>query len=144
MLYAITFCFADQDSETFKRAIVKETKCGLERKADPDFEEGTYSVCHQKLREKMEAGGTLFFRTTWRDEPYIIGYFDIAERKEGEYGPVLIAKKRVCINYRLPVSFLILDKLAPNSLYFKHLLYKTMPQVVNYAPGRQYKILEEE
>lgn len=144
MLYAITFCFSDQNSNKFKRGIIQKTKCGLERKVDPDFEKGTYSVCHQKLREKMEVGGTLFFRTTWHDEPYIIGYFDIGEKVKGEYGPILIAKKKVCVDYDLSISIMTLEKIAPGFPHFSYILHKTMPQIVNYALGRQYKVLNEE
>jgi hypothetical protein len=105
----IVYCYSDQRISIFRQGIIDN-----QRKTDPNFSNGTYSVCQLKLRKVIEPEDVLFFRTAWKDKPYIIGYFIIGNKKLGEYGPVLIAKERICINYNLPITEEIIRFLRPD------------------------------
>lgn len=145
MLSAITFCFSDPSSEIFKRGIIRETKSGIERKAYLNFEKGTYSVCHQTPREKIESGGTLFFRTTCRDDFYIIDYFEISEKRDGEFGKILVAKNRVCIDFNLHINHELLVFLRPGLKIDLLPAKRSWVQYVNYTLGyKKHIVLNEE
>lgn len=141
----LTYCYCDQDSEKFEREWVK-SEGKLWQKTDPNFQEGTYSECHQRLREKIQTGDYLFFRTNWRSVPYIIGYFLIGNKeKQDEFeGPQLIAKDRLCIDFNLHLNKELVEMINPEARN----LYKNVrswAEGVNFALGfRQYKKLNEE
>ncbi len=120
----ITYCFSDWEADSFKRAPMKirdgersevpqhGSLEGLVEgedyylKPDPDFDELTYGICHRKLREKIQPGDYLFFRTNHRDQQFIIGYFRVADKVEGDRGPVLIAdpERSRCIDFDFKLS----------------------------------------
>ncbi len=103
----ITSCFSSWQSDTFKRGICaivrgKRTDRAIRRwlksrekegkhwyrKADPDFDDFTYSRCHRTLRRILCSGDVLFFRTLWRGDPYLIGFFRITGKTGPSENPV--------------------------------------------------------
>lgn len=129
----LTYCYCKQDSARFEK---------LDEKVDPDFQKGTYSICHHDIRERIQIGDFLFLRTNWRDTPYIIGYYEISKKCDGRFGPVLVAKNRICINFNLEINPELLEFLRPGkSSKPKNISWA---QYVNYALGhRKYIVLEE-
>lgn len=135
----ITYCFSDWEADTFKRAPMvmrdgKRTDTPLHGsldtlvegedyyiKPDPDFDGLTYSRCHRKLREQIQPGDYLFFRTNYRDRQFLIGYFRIQEKLGGEKGPVLIADpdESRCVDFSCELSgenWEIVEKLNPRAI----------------------------
>jgi hypothetical protein len=76
------------------------------RKQDPDFIKGTYSRCHRALRKTLRVGDLLFFRTLWRNNPYLIGYFKITEKKGDLENPVCVTDvtQSKCVDFLIPIS----------------------------------------
>ncbi len=132
----LTYCYCKQNLEKFEK---------LDEKTDPNFQEGTYSECHNDIRERIQLGDYLFLRTNWRQEPYIIGYYEISEKHEGEFGKILIAKNRVCIDFNLYIDQELLAFLRPGLKIELKPEEMSWAQYVNYTLGhRKYIILNEE
>ncbi len=142
----LTYCYCDQDSEKFERGWVKD-EGNLWQKTDPNFQERTYSECHLKLREKIQIGDYLFFRTNWRRAPYIIGYFLIGDKKKQEEfeGPRLIAKERLCIDFNFQIDAELLTFLSPRLKMAPKPEKMSWAQYVNNTLGcRKDIVLNEE
>lgn len=133
----LTYCYCKQNSEKFER---------LDEKIDPNFKEGKYSVCHRDIRERIQVGDFLFLRTNWRNCPYLVGYYEISEKYKGKFGPVLLAKNRICVDFNLPIDAEILHYLRPELKIDNYESKRiSWAQYVNYALGhRKYIVLGEE
>ncbi|MEW6617432.1 MAG: hypothetical protein AB1333_03390 [Patescibacteria group bacterium] len=157
MVGIITPCFSDQNKSTFERGIMRISANGKRTndpflgslakkkegvnyyiKKDPDFKNGTYSVCHQGLRRVIRPGDYLFFRTLWRGRQYLIGYFFIKEKSGSDpKNPVLVAdlKKSKLVHFSIPITSKIVKKINPK---FSEEKFKTRHpnQVINEFLGR--------
>lgn len=100
-----------------RRSLKKEEQEGIDYyiKADPDFAQGTYSVCHRKMRQVMQVGDVLFFRTLWRGQQYLVGYFLVREKRGMSDDPILVAdsKKSVLVHFKVPVTIKLAQKINP-------------------------------
>jgi hypothetical protein len=156
----ITTCFADWQSDTFRRGIMavrndKRTNTQIRRalrsdevegvhwyrKTDPDFEQFTYRKCHRGLRQVLEVGDTLFFRTLWRGKPYIIGYMVIAGKSGPANDPVCHADRSIShlIDFRLPVTMGLVRRLNPRARALRRCDFNHW---VNARLGRNYLCLQ--
>jgi len=132
----LTYCYCRQDSEKFEK---------LEEKTDPNFKEGTYTECHNDIRKRIQPGDFLFLRTNWKDTPYIIGYYEISEKRDGEFGKILVAKNRICIDFNLQIDKELLAFLKPGLKIEMKPEKMSWAQYVNNTLGfRKYIILNEE
>lgn len=152
----ITTCFCDWNSETFRRGVMKirngkRTDCAIRRqlrpdevqgrdyyiKVDPDFDNGTYSRCHLKLRQTLQPEDVLFFRALWRERPYVVGYFTIDHKEESECGPVCAAdlSESKLVNFSLEVTPILLETLNPK---FRHNKNRNWNFQANEFLGRNY------
>lgn len=156
----ITVCFSDWNADTFQPGVMairkgKRTDQPIRRplrpdevqgtdyyiKPDPDFQNGLYVCCHRKLREALQAGDTLFFRTLWCGEPYLIGYF-LIEAKFRDKDPVCVAnlEKSRLIDFQLTITPRLIRRVRPNAVlvpgrHFNH--------QVNQVFGRNYSRLSD-
>lgn len=157
----ITYCFSDWQSGLFQRGVMQikngtrnDTpirrplkKDELENrdyyiKADPNFALGIYGVCHRKLRKVIQLGDVLFFRTLWRGQQYIIGYF-LVERKDGtENNPILIAdlKNSQLIHFTLPITLDLAQQINPDASFCRGVHHNVS---INGRLGRNYKRIDE-
>ena len=152
----LTVCFSDWNSDVFRRGVMairngRRTEQPLRRplrpdeieevhyyiKPDPDFDTGFYTHCHRKLRQAIQVGDTLFFRTLWRGQPYLIGYFLIEAKLLSDESPVCLAnlEKSRLIDFRLKITPRLIRKVRPNAVlvpgrHFNH--------QVNQTFGRSY------
>ena len=158
----LTVCFSDWNADKFRRGVMRikdgvRTNRPIRRplqpdeiegihyciKPDPDFERGLYRVCHLKLRQVIEAGDVLFFRTLWRGQPYLIGYFWIAGKSSGRDDPVCLAdlSSSRLIDFSLEITPSLIRKVNPRAAlvpgrHFNH--------QVTQAFGRNYIRLSDE
>ena len=125
--FFITPCFADETQESFvpgpmrivngkqtdfpirrQIRIQKDQIEGIDwyRKPDPDFKKGTYTRCHKALRKTLHIGDVLFFRTLWRDAPYLIGYFEITDKTEDSENPLCVTDvtHSKCVDFLIPIT----------------------------------------
>ncbi|MGB9708150.1 MAG: hypothetical protein ACPLXC_02375 [Candidatus Pacearchaeota archaeon] len=132
----LTYCYCKQDSEKFEK---------LDEKVDPNFKEGSYKVCHREIRNRIQVGDFLFLRTNWRNEPYIIGYYEISEKRDSETGKILIAKNRLCIDFNLEIDRELLNILRPElNIDLKSETVSWVKYVNNSLGCRGYLFLNEE
>lgn len=134
----ITYCFSDWQSERFERGrahivngvrtdnpirrpLRKNELEGIDYyvKADPDFTTGTYGVCHRKLRQIIQPGDILFFRTLWRKEQYLIGFFSIEGKCGEDENPILCANLQSSrlIHFSLPITFDLAKQINPKTKF---------------------------
>jgi len=157
----ITYCFSDWQSELFQRGVM-QIKNGTRNstpirrpmradelenrdyyiKADPNFERGTYGVCHRKLRQIIQPGDVLFFRTLWRGRQYFIGYFLIKRIDGTEANPILIAdlKNSQLIHFALPITLDLAQQINPDTS-FRNGVHPN--KSLNGRLGRNYKRIDE-
>lgn len=112
-------------------------------KADPDFDRGTYSVCHQGLRKILKPKDIIFFRTLWRGQQYLIGYFVVKGKTGSVTDPTVFADtERSClINFALPVTLELAQQINPETKY----RYGVHPNAtLNGRLGRNYKRIDEQ
>ncbi|MBS3165007.1 hypothetical protein J4439_06255 [Candidatus Woesearchaeota archaeon] len=159
----LTYCFSDWLSESFRRAPMrirdgKRTDVPLRTsledlvegedyyvKADPDFDALTYRVCHRRLRERIQPGDYLFFRTNHCEQQYVIGYFRIQGKEDSERGPILHGDRAdsLLLDFRLelsPQNWDVVQRLNPRAQYHPE-------RSINLnllALGRNYLLLDEE
>lgn len=151
----ITPCFSDWTKEVFvpgpmriiegrrteypiRRIIRPDEGEGVDwyRKADPDFERGTYSRCHKALRKTLHIGDVLFFRTLWRDVPHLIGYFEITNKTGDSDDPLCVTDvtHAKCVDFLVPIGLgmvlMVNSKAKLGSRHFNKL--------VNEFMGRSY------
>ena len=151
----ITPCFSDWTKEVFipgPMRIINENRTDYPirriihadevegedwyRKDDPNFEKGTYSRCHRALRKTLRIGDVLFFRTLWRDTPYLIGYFEITQKTGDEENPLCVTDvtHSKCVDFLIPIGLgMVLmanEKARLGSRHFNKL--------VNEYMGRSY------
>jgi len=111
-------------------------------KPDPNFKDATYDVCHPEIRERINVGEFLFFRTLWRESPYFFGYFHIGEKIDGEKGPILKADMWGRFPYTMPISEETVLNLNPKA---KDSHARSFNEWVNYNLGyRRYLELDEQ
>ncbi len=131
----LTVCFSDWNADEFQRGVMRikdgvRTNCPIHRplypdevegihyyiKPDPDFERGLYRACHLKLRQVLEAGDVLFFRTLWRGKPYLIGYLTILG-KSGKMDPICLADfaRSRLIHFSLKITPSLIRKVNPRA-----------------------------
>jgi len=157
----ITYCFSDWQSELFQRGVM-QIKNGTRNdvpirrpmqvyelenrdyyvKADPNFELGTYSVCHRKLRQVIQPGDVLFFRTLWRRKQYFIGYFLVKRKGGTEANPFLVAdlKNSQLIHFTLPITLDLAQQINPDTS-FRSCVHPNAS--INGRLGRNYKRIDE-
>jgi hypothetical protein len=152
----ITTCFADWQSDTFRRGVMrirngKRTDEPIRRplrpnevegvhyyvKADPDFDRLTYSRCHRSLRRKLQVGDRLFFRTLWRGKPYIIGYGMVSAKSGPADDPIchLNPLYTHLIDFRLPVTAKLVMLVNPEARRNRKFHFNAW---VNVRLGRNY------
>lgn len=161
----ITYCFSDWEADTFKRApmairdgtrtdtplhgslegLVKDEDYYF--KPDPDFEQGTYSRCHRTLREQIQPGDFIFFRTNYKDRQFLIGYFRIKDKIDGKKGPILVADpdESRCIDFEFELSeenWDVIEKLNPRAIN-GYDSGRTINRNMMFL-GRNYLILDNE
>jgi hypothetical protein len=136
----LTVCYSDQGTESFERGVFyikngRKTKSQVKRalspnevqgahfwrKPDPDFSRLTYSICHRRLRQKLEVGDILFFRTLWRGRHYLLGYFLVKDKVDSglkDRGPIIFGddERSLLIHYVLKITPALVMKLNPRSL----------------------------
>jgi|GEM_PF-6640090 len=106
------------------------------RKADPDFEKGTYSRCHKVLRKTLRIGDVLFFRTLWQDSPYLIGYFEITNKMGDGENPLCVTDvtHSKCVDFLIPIGpGMVLMANSKAKLESRH-----FNKLVNEYMGRSY------
>lgn len=157
----ITYCFSDWQSEQFRRGVMqikngRRTDTPIRRliqaeefenidyyvKADPNFELGTYGVCHRKLRQTIRPRDILFFRTLWRGMQYFIGYFLIERIGGTEANPILISdlKNSQLIHFALPITLDLAQQINPEMVFRSGVHPNTS---INGRLGRNYKRIDE-
>ena len=155
----VTYCFSDWMSASFQRGIMRirdgervdlpirrplrsDEREGREYyvKPDPDFERGTYSVCHRRLRIALDAGDLLFFRSLWRGKQYLIGYFSVAEKRGPDDDPVIIADlaRSRLVHFQLPITLRVARIINPETRFRRGVADNA---VLNGRLGRNYKRL---
>lgn len=159
----LTVCFSDWTKEYFSRGIMRisngrRTNYPIYRslrpdekerrdyyiKHDPDFSDFTYSCCHRQLREQIQPGDILFFRTLWRRKHYFIGYFLIKEKVDDPDDPICIADKNgsfLVSGYQIEITPKIVKKLNPRARFRKS---RHINSQINEWLGRNYMRLDSE
>lgn len=156
----ITYCFGDWQSGEFQRGVMrmrqsrktdepirrslkKEEREGRDYyvKADPDFSALTYSVCHRKLRQLVEVGDVLFFRTLWRGQQYLVGYFLVREKRGISDNPILVAdpERSVLVHFKVPVTLELARKINP-AMHLRTGAHRNSS--INGRLGRNFKRLD--
>ena len=130
----ITVCFSDWINDNFDNGVMHITngirtdrpirrKLAINeiegvhyyRKPDPDFKNFTYSRCHKSLRQQLQRGDVLFFRTLWQEKQYIIGYFLIKGIMGDPKNPICLAdpNQSLLIDYKFEVTLDLVRFLNP-------------------------------
>lgn len=106
------------------------------RKPDPDFKKGTYSRCHRALRKTLQPRDTLFFRTLWHGAPYLIGYFEIIEKRGDVNNPICVTDvtHMKCVDFLIPITQGMVKIANPKARFKK----RHFNMVVNENLGRSY------
>jgi hypothetical protein len=157
----VTYCFSDWTKETFQRGVLrirngKKTDEPIRRllrideipeqdyyiKKDPNFDDGTYSRCHCGLRKAIQPRDVLFFRTLWRGNQYLIGYFSVLRKSGEEESPIVHAdmKQSRLIDFALLITFEIAQLINPE-IGYRPGVHKNV--TLNGRLGRNYKLIDE-
>lgn len=159
----ITVCFSDWTKEKFNRGVMRivngdRTDYPVRRdlkpwekenidyyvKPDPDFSKLAYRSCHRKLRQKIQPGDILFFRTLWRGSQYFIGYFLIKEKTGDSNNPICIGDRPSSFlspEFKIKITEEMVRKLNPKAVFKK--MQPVNPQI-NHWLGRNYLKLDTE
>jgi hypothetical protein len=137
----LTVCFSDWTKDSFRNGVMRivdgrRTDDPIRRsinpaevegidyyiKPDPDFRGCAYRRCHRQLRQQLEVGDILFFRTLWRNCQHLIGYFTISAKVGDTEDPVCLAdpsRSLLLPGYIVPITEELVCRLnscaVPNS-----------------------------
>ena len=157
----LTYAYSDDRSESFSNGVMrisngKKTDRKISSvdgkvegvdyyvKPDPDFENGLYGVCHHDIRERIAEDEYLFFRTLWRGNSYLLGYFRVGSKIETPNGPLLVARDISLKNYEVPITEDIVKEVNP-SANGEAKACRSFNEWINYNMGyRSYLKLDEE
>lgn len=159
----LTICYCDWTKKYFSRGVMriignKRTNQPIYRsiksdekeekdyyiKTDPDFSNFTYSRCHKKLRQQIQPGDILFFRTLWQRKQYFIGYFLIKEKTGSSENPICVADKNSSLfvpDFRIKITPEIVKKLSPRAVFKKS---RHINSQINENLGRNYLCLDSQ
>jgi len=158
----LTYCFSDWEREEFKRGVMRirhniKTDEPIRRplreneiegrdyyvKADPNFGRGTYGVCHRGLRKILQPEDVLFFRTLWRQQQYLIGYFVVNGTMGSFENPTVLADtaRSRLVNFKLPITLELAKQINQETKYRRGIHPN---RTLNGRLGRNYKRLDEQ
>ena len=158
----ITVCYSDQNQEIFGRGTMRirngvRTEEIIQRalrkddiegenyyvKADPNFDQLTYSVCHKALRKALSPGDFLFFRTLWREKQYFLGYFVISYKSGSGDNPICHAdpvRSFLIEGYRFVIKPDLVEILNESANYSKT---KNKKRFISYYLSRSFLHLND-
>jgi len=111
-------------------------------KPDPDFSNFTYRSCHKKLRQQIEPGDILFFRTLWRGKQYLIGYFLIKQKADDSDNPICIGDSLCSFlspEFKIEITPELVRKINPKAVFKKS---QHVNSQINHWLGRNYLKLD--